>query len=160
MSKCFRSLFDTLSQMQMSNIQCGLEVEYVEIFNDEIRDLLSDNLSSVYLDEAGLAGVSSVNCGDTGEVLACLELGGSLHRQCRELSRAEPAPHTMFSLKLWQQSTTNTGLSVNKQSRLEFIDLAPSDQVTIPGGGTNLGECLGCYFSYIHFYMLLMIPRR
>ena len=60
MSKCFRSLFDSLSQMQMSNIQFGLEVEYVEIFNDEIRDLLSDNLSSVYLDEAGLAGAGEV----------------------------------------------------------------------------------------------------
>ena len=134
-----RSLFGALTQLQMANVQCGLEVEYVEISNDEIRDLLSDNLSTVYLDQAGMTGVSSVGCGDTGEVLACLELGHQLHTQCRELSRTEPAAHTVFSLKLRQQSVTNTGLTVLKQSRLDFVDLAPSDQVTLPGGGTNLG---------------------
>ena len=134
-----RSLFGALSQLQMSGVQCGLEVEYVEIFNDEIRDLLSDSLASVYLDQAGMTGVSSVTCGDTAEVLSCLELGHQLHTQCRELSRTEPAAHTVFSLKLRQQSLTNTGLTVLKHSRLDFVDLAPSDQVTLPGGGTNLG---------------------
>ena len=134
-----RSLFGALAQLQMAHVQCGLEVEYVEISNDEIRDLLSDDLSTVFLDQAGMTGVSSVGCGDTGEVLACLELGHQLHTQCRELSRTEPAAHTVFSLKLRQQSLTNTGLTVLKQSRLDFVDLAPSDQVTLPVGGTNLG---------------------
>ena len=126
-----RSLFSMTS--------ADIEVEFVEVFNEEIRDLLSDNLSSVMLDHGSMCGLTSVPCADTSEALSCLQLGQSLHQQTNNIL-SEPQSHTVFSLKLSQRSVNDLGQSVFKQSRLQFIDLAPSDMVTVPSsGGTNLG---------------------
>lgn len=131
-----RSLFNMTS--------ADIEVEFVEVFNEEIRDLLSDNLSSVWLDRDNdgamtMCGLTSVPCADTSEVLSCLQLGQSLHQQTNNII-SEPQSHTVFSLKISQRSVNDLGQAVFKQSRLQFIDLAPSDMVTVPSsGGTNLG---------------------
>ena len=76
-----RTLFQVASQLVGS--QCVIDVEFVEIYNEEIRDLLSDNLSSVYLEPDSCTGqlkmtnVTSVRCLDTSEVLSYLDI--SLH---------------------------------------------------------------------------------
>ena len=144
--RAVRSLFAAVQAQAGSVAAAAVEVEFVEIHNEEIRDLLSETLATVYLDQDGtgatvMPGVTSVRCVDTTEVLACLEMGGSLHHQCRNISNiSEPGSHTLFTIKLSQQTVSSTGLTVFKQSKLQFLDLAASDRMTVPGcGGTNLG---------------------
>ena len=84
-----RSLF------AMTSLDSSIEVEFVEVFNEEIRDLLSDNLSSVFLDRDTMCGVTSVPCADTSEVLSCLQLGQSLHQQTNNvISEPQSDPST------------------------------------------------------------------
>ena len=101
-------------------------MSYVDIYNEEIRDLLSDNLNGVYLDadqlgNCVLSGVNNIECGAISEVLACLEMGQSLHRSgsLNILNTMAHGSHTIFNIKLMQH-TMSEGCRVYKQSNFQF----------------------------------------
>ena len=118
-----RSLYRELGCQ--SDTRSVVTVSYVEVHNEEVRDLLSDSLTSQ-------AAVTNIQCGEVSDVLACLELGHSLHTG-PDLG-LDPGSHTVLTLSLSQQS----GL-LYKHSQLQFVDLAPSDRLTAPSGAINLG---------------------
>ena len=138
-----RALFRALDEQR--DTSSVIEVSYVEIYNEEIRDLLSDNLSGVFLDNDPLgnfvlSGVNTIECGAISEVLACLEMGQSLHKSgsLNIFNTMAHGSHTIFNIKLKQQ-TVSGGCRIFKQSNFQFVDLAPSDKLTAPNGAINLG---------------------
>ena len=138
-----RSLFRVLEQV--GDTKTVVEVSFVEIFNEEVRDLLSDNLSGVCIDydQQGaprLAGLNQVECGTIPEVLACLDTGQSLHQTAglTILNSAQPASHTLFEIALTQATLANDGTEVHRHSTLQFCELAASDCLTGPSSAINL----------------------
>ena len=123
-----RSLFRALAGQ--SDCQSVVSVSYAEVHNEEVRDLLSDSLTP--LDPDSQSGLTNIQCGEVSEVLACLEMGQSLHSGPSLV--LDPGSHTIFSLSLTQQCGP-----LFKHSQFQFVDLAPSDRLTAPSGAINLG---------------------
>ena len=99
--KTAQCLFNVISQLPGAKFV--VEVDFVNIHNDEIRDLLSDNLANVYVDtDNSLTPVTRITCTNTSEVLSCLEMGQSIHQQCRNISNiSEPDSDTSFTISVF-----------------------------------------------------------
>ena len=123
-----RSLFQELGGQ--SDTLSVVTVSYVEVHNEEVRDLLSDSLNTLHLESQDP--LTNIQCEEVSEVLACLELGQSLHTGPG--LGLDPGSHTVLTLSVTQQS----GL-LYKHSQLQFVDLAASDRLTAPSGAINLG---------------------
>jgi len=134
-----RSLFRAIGQIQ--NGRAIVHVSYVDIYNEEIRDLLSDNVEGCFLDLTGtsrLNGMTKVSCNNITEVLSCLETGQAMHK-CSNMMGSVSSQHSIFTLHLSTQSYDGLdGATLHKECEFQVVDLAGSDQLR-GGAGINLG---------------------
>lgn len=140
-----RSLFHALSSSV--DVKARVEVSYVQVYNEEVRDLLSDEMEPVGLevDPLGgllLSGLTRVHCGSIHEVLVCLDTGLTLQKSgpqpTGDVHNMSTPSHSIFSLRMEQQTYADEVLVV-RQSTFQFVDLVGSDQLNSPQAGINLG---------------------
>eukprot|EP00286_Rhodomonas_abbreviata_P022339 CAMPEP_0181297716 /NCGR_PEP_ID=MMETSP1101-20121128/5394_1 /TAXON_ID=46948 /ORGANISM="Rhodomonas abbreviata, Strain Caron Lab Isolate" /LENGTH=396 /DNA_ID=CAMNT_0023402683 /DNA_START=162 /DNA_END=1348 /DNA_ORIENTATION=- len=137
------SIFDFMENAG-EHMQFMIQVQFLEIYNEKIRDLLSpdkDNLK-VREDRTGgiyVEGATSHYITTELEVQQLLELGASSRATAETfMNQASSRSHSIFIITLEQ---TNTRDGSRKRSKLFMVDLAGSEMVRKTGAeGATLKE--------------------
>ncbi|XP_030326866.1 kinesin-like protein KIF27 isoform X2 [Strigops habroptila] len=153
--RAIQELFQHISENR--NIDFHVKVSYIEVYKEELRDLLDLETSVKELhireDEKGntvIVGAKEfqVECAD--EVMSLLESGNAArHTGTTQMNEHSSRSHAIFTISICQkwsvESQKNTGATQNSSwklaemiaSKFHFVDLAGSERVTKTG---NTGE--------------------
>ncbi|RZF37958.1 hypothetical protein LSTR_LSTR005458 [Laodelphax striatellus] len=137
-----REVFNKLLTFrQHYGIQFSVSISFVEIFNEEMRDLLSSSQcnSNINLyfktDEKGLttlAGVEEIVCQNVSELFNCIRTGMNARRTARtHKNPASSLSHCVVVIKVKQKRFSNRGRTEVRSSQALFVDLAGSEQMYV-----------------------------
>ena len=138
------NIFETISDADDEQFEFILQVSYVEIYLEMLRDLLHptntgmkirDSASGVYIE-----GVTEMYVRDAQEVIDLMTMGaGNRTVAGTNMNAVSSRSHGVFMLKL---ISTNTQTGSKKISKLTMVDLAGSVKVdqTGPSSGQTLEE--------------------
>ncbi|CAH1990242.1 unnamed protein product [Acanthoscelides obtectus] len=129
-------LFHELDRMKIN--QYTIKVSYIELYNEEIRDLLSndENALQLYNDSKGLKinGLNEVTCFNSADV--CRELQrGILKRQVAPtlMNHQSSRSHTVFTISLSTTESNLAGEDILKYGKINLVDLAGSENIAKAG---------------------------
>lgn len=119
-----------------------IKVSCMDIYNEDVRDLLADTRGrSVSLEagpdgKVGLRGLTEVECGSVSEVLSCYEASMAVHKLKDDLSfrLSGLGVHNVFEVGLHLRSE-----GLYKKSKVRFVELASSDRIFVQQGSRNAG---------------------
>ncbi|XP_031951698.1 kinesin-like protein KIF27 isoform X3 [Corvus moneduloides] len=146
--RAIQELFQHISEHH--NINFHVKVSYIEVYKEELRDLLDLETSVKELhireDEKGntvIVGAKEfqVECAD--EVISLLESGNAArHRGTTQMNEHSSRSHAIFTISICQKQSTeyqnNTDAAQDSiASKFHFVDLAGSERVAKTG---NTGE--------------------
>jgi kinesin family protein 11 len=127
-----RNIFDSLEK---SNGEYIVKVSYLEVYNEDLKDLLVPSSKELRLCEDPKAGVTCLGLEeivvkDAGHIFEILE-GAVKNRttaatQCNERSSRS---HSIFTMKIHIKESTADGEDVVKIGKLNLVDLAGSECV-------------------------------
>ncbi|KAL3536093.1 hypothetical protein ACH5RR_004554 [Cinchona calisaya] len=145
--RAVKQIFDTL---ESQNAEYSVKVTFLELYNEEITDLLApDDLSKVALEdkqkkqlplmEDGKGGVlvrgleeeivSSAN-----EIFTLLERGSAKRRTAETLlNKQSSRSHSLFSITIHIKEATPEGEELIKCGKLNLVDLAGSENISRSG---------------------------
>ncbi|XP_044257174.1 kinesin-like protein KIF11 [Tribolium madens] len=134
-------IFDKLSQL---GVEYNVSVSYVEIYNEEIRDLLCSDGPCLRIyddpDNRGatcIKGVSEVPVKDCNELFEMLMIGANdRHIADTNINRQSSRSHTIFTILVTIRELSN-GEEIVKTGKIHLIDLAGSENVG-RSGATDL----------------------
>mmetsp|Transcript_39415 Transcript_39415/g.66074 ORF Transcript_39415/g.66074 Transcript_39415/m.66074 type:complete len:870 (+) Transcript_39415:176-2785(+) len=118
------------------NIEFAVEVSYVEIYLEQIKDLLHPANSNLRIRETSaggiyIQGVTETYVTSNQEVLDIMEQGGNNRKVSSTDMNAESSrSHSVFILKLTQKHKIHGS---TKESKLILVDLAGSEKVSKTG---------------------------
>ncbi|RZC36842.1 Kinesin and/or SCP-1 domain containing protein, partial [Asbolus verrucosus] len=129
-------LFSQLEKLD-ANTEYTVTVSFIEIYNEEVRDLLvrdstplrifddPESKGSIYM-----KGLTDVTVCNTNEVYEWLSIG-TMERQTAStnLNRHSSRSHTIFTLMVRTRETTVDGEELIKTGKLHLIDLAGSENI-------------------------------
>ncbi|XP_043939621.1 kinesin-like protein KIF27 [Protopterus annectens] len=138
------------------NVDFTVKISYIEVYKDELRDLLELETSSKDLhireDEKGntvIVGSKECQVETADEVMSLLEAGNAArHTGATQMNEHSSRSHAVFTISVIQQRPKQTGeaevgIKVSNRavqqicSKFHFVDLAGSERVTKTG---NTGE--------------------
>nr|CAI5852497.1 unnamed protein product [Callosobruchus analis] len=130
-------IFYELDRMKMSNYT--IKVSYIELYNEEIRDLLSNDENTLQLynnDSKGLIinGLNEITCYNSADV--CKELQrGILKRQVAPtlMNHQSSRSHTVFTIYLTSTESNVAGEDILKYGKINLVDLAGSENIVKAG---------------------------
>ncbi|CAL6038668.1 Kinesin-like_protein [Hexamita inflata] len=134
MPSSFNYIFEYISQ-QPSTVSFSIKASYIEIYNECITDLISQQTDlrirqkpeqAIYIEN-----LSEHSCGTKEDLQKILEKG--YQNQCikiTQMGQCSARSHTMFIIKLEKTEVVN-GEKVCKLSTLKMIDLAGSERPEI-----------------------------
>nr|CAH7741332.1 unnamed protein product [Callosobruchus chinensis] len=130
-------IFDELDRLKISNYT--IKVSYIELYNEEIRDLLSNDENTLQLynnDSKGLIinGLNEITCFNSAEV--CKELQrGILKRQVAPtlMNHQSSRSHTVFTISLTSTESNLAGDDILKYGKINLVDLAGSENIVKAG---------------------------
>lgn len=115
--------------------QISIQASYLEIYDEEIRDLLSmepfHGEITVQEDQNGetiITGATRMECQTIDDVFSCLETGLALRHTGPMLNQLSSKSHGIFTLYM-QQAWTQDGCLYEVCSKLHFVDLAGSERL-------------------------------
>ena len=129
--RCIEYLFYLLSEK--NSPQTLLKITYVEIYNEKIIDLLSDDLRTLNVREDLKKGVFLENateevCTNFGEVMEIFKKGLKNRHVSETMMNAQSSrSHSIFTIN-FQTCVKNNECSSYKNSVFNFIDLAGSER--------------------------------
>ncbi|XP_039288829.1 kinesin-like protein KIF7 [Nilaparvata lugens] len=137
-----REIFNKLLTFrQHYGIQFSVSISFVEIFNEEMRDLLStsqcNNNVNLYFktDEKGLttlAGVEEIVCQNVCDLFNCIRTGMNARQTARTYKNpASSLSHCVVVIKVKQKRFSNRGRTEVRSSQALFVDLAGSEQMYV-----------------------------
>ncbi|XP_029472744.1 kinesin-like protein KIF27 isoform X2 [Rhinatrema bivittatum] len=150
-----QELFQSISENP--NIDFSVKVSYIEVYKEELRDLLELDTSIKDLhireDEKGntvIVGAKECQVESADELMSLLETGNAArHTGTTQMNEHSSRSHAIFTISIYQQrpkepqknsETVVDGLLGSVQmisSKFHFVDLAGSERVTKTG---NTGE--------------------
>ncbi|XP_019372947.1 PREDICTED: kinesin-like protein KIF27 [Gavialis gangeticus] len=150
-----QELFQSISEN--TNIDFSVKVSYIEVYKEELRDLLELETSMKDLhireDEKGntvIIGAKDYQVESADEVMSLLESGNAArHTGTTKMNEHSSRSHAIFTISVCQkqpaQSQKNVGVTQDSSqrsiqmitSKFHFVDLAGSERVTKTG---NTGE--------------------
>ncbi|OAF72115.1 hypothetical protein A3Q56_00110 [Intoshia linei] len=116
-----------------SNFSSSVQVSYLEVYKEEIIDLLALKRQNIYIREDSegnsvIMGALEKQCKSINNVIECLELGfANQHFGLTNMNDRSSRSHTLLSL------------TISVQSKIHFVDLAGSERVEKTG---NIGNRL------------------
>ncbi|XP_074809288.1 kinesin-like protein KIF27 isoform X2 [Natator depressus] len=153
--RAIQELFQSISENH--NIDFSVKVSYIEVYKEELRDLLELETSMKDLhireDEKGntvIVGAKDFQVESVDEVMSLLESGNAArHTGTTQMNEHSSRSHAIFTINICQQRPTQSlknvaaaqDLSLRSgqiiASKFHFVDLAGSERVTKTG---NTGE--------------------
>ncbi|XP_053263998.1 kinesin-like protein KIF27 isoform X3 [Podarcis raffonei] len=154
--RAIEEIFQIISENH--NIDFTVKVSYIEVYKEELRDLLELETSMKYLqireDEKGntvIVGAKDCQVENVDEVMSLLETGNAArHTGTTQMNEHSSRSHAVFTISICQQQqpgqtqkdTDSAQESPQSSSQLiaskfHFVDLAGSERVTKTG---NTGE--------------------
>ncbi|KAK6057665.1 kinesin motor domain protein [Cooperia oncophora] len=134
--KTFRALFETIAKSEDRNYM--LRISYVEIYNERVRDLLSENVVDlpIYENKDGVAqieGLKEVVVTEIAEVESLL-VKAQEHRQLGEtlLNERSSRSHTIIRLTI-ESHDVKIGGNATRCSIMNLVDLAGSENAAAAG---------------------------
>ena len=128
----FQCIFDYMSKQDNSKIEFLLKASYIEIYNEEIRDLVT-NQHKLQLKESKdrgvyIAGVSEHVCQTEADLLRVMD-DGYKNRSVAEtaMNKTSSRSHNIFMVRLEQCEEIN-GKDTFKVGILNLVDLAGSER--------------------------------
>ncbi|XP_072461620.1 kinesin-like protein KIF27 isoform X2 [Notamacropus eugenii] len=153
--RAIQDLFQSISEN--SSIDFNIKVSYIEVYKEDLRDLLELETSMKDLhireDEKGntvIVGAKECSVENADEVMSLLEMGNAArHTGTTQMNEHSSRSHAVFTISISQQDFTSCrkGMEMAQDmsqqsarqivSKFHFVDLAGSERVTKTG---NTGE--------------------
>lgn len=145
-----QDMFKRINDLQSdSNLRCTVEVSYLEIYNERVRDLLNPttkgNLkvrehpsTGPYVEDLAKLVVSSFQ-----EIEHLMDEGNKARTvAATNMNETSSRSHAVFTLTLTQKRfDTETNMSMEKVAKISLVDLAGSERATSTGAtGARLKE--------------------
>lgn len=142
-------IFEARDRLQYRGINLVITLQFVEIYNEEVTDLLTGDLGDVRRDTGELTGVAECGVGDMVSAMDVLRKGHARKRfGSTDMNERSSRSHTSLVVKLAQtQPEQGTKLI---SSQLVLLDLAGSERVKksrVDGG--RLREAVGINSSLL-----------
>jgi kinesin family protein 1 len=148
--KICQDMFERITEMQQDkNLKCTVEVSYLEIYNERVRDLLNPttkgNLkvrehpsTGPYVEDLAKLVVSSFN-----EIEHLMDEGNKARTvAATNMNETSSRSHAVFTLTLTQKRhDVEMKMSTEKVAKISLVDLAGSERATSTGAtGARLKE--------------------
>ncbi|KAK4343197.1 hypothetical protein RND71_039013 [Anisodus tanguticus] len=145
--RAVKQIFDTL---ESQNAEYSVKVTFLELYNEEITDLLApEDLSKVALEDRQKKQLPLMEDGKGGvlvrgleeeivtsanEIFTLLERGSSKHRTAETLlNKQSSRSHSLFSITIHIKEATPEGEELIKCGKLNLVDLAGSENISRSG---------------------------
>ncbi|GAB2255163.1 hypothetical protein Droror1_Dr00008941 [Drosera rotundifolia] len=145
--RAIKQIFDTL---ESQNDEYSVKVTYLELYNEEITDLLApEELSRIALDDRQKKQLPLMEDGKGGvlvrgleeeivtsasEIFTLLERGSSKRRTAETLlNKQSSRSHSLFSITIHMKEATPEGEELIKCGKLNLVDLAGSENISRSG---------------------------
>jgi kinesin family member 1 len=148
--KICQDMFERIGDLQQDkNLQCTVEVSYLEIYNERVRDLLNPSTkgnlkvrehpsTGPYVEDLAKLVVSSFN-----EIEHLMDEGNKARTvAATNMNETSSRSHAVFTLTLTQKRhDIETKMSTEKVAKISLVDLAGSERATSTGAtGARLKE--------------------
>ncbi|KAJ9669042.1 hypothetical protein H2201_000868 [Coniosporium apollinis] len=148
--KICRDMFDRIDEMQQdSNLNCRVEVSYLEIYNERVRDLLNPSTkgnlkvrehpsTGPYVEDLAKLVVRSFR-----EIESLMDEGNKARTvAATNMNETSSRSHAVFTLTLTQKRhDAETNIDMEKVAKISLVDLAGSERATSTGAtGARLKE--------------------
>jgi kinesin family member 1 len=148
--KICQDMFERIGTMQEDkNLRCTVEVSYLEIYNERVRDLLNPSTkgnlkvrehpsTGPYVEDLAKLVVSSFN-----EIEHLMDEGNKARTvAATNMNETSSRSHAVFTLTLTQKRhDVETNMSMEKVAKISLVDLAGSERATSTGAtGARLKE--------------------
>ncbi|KAF7506650.1 hypothetical protein GJ744_011582 [Endocarpon pusillum] len=145
-----RDMFDRISSLQKDpNLSCTVEVSYLEIYNERVRDLLNPSTkgnlrvrehpsTGPYVEDLAKLVVQSFS-----EIENMMDEGNKARTvAATNMNETSSRSHAVFTLTLTQKRhDAQTGLDTEKVAKISLVDLAGSERQSATGAsGARLRE--------------------
>ncbi|GAB2302415.1 Kinesin-like protein KIN-5C, partial [Dionaea muscipula] len=145
--RAINQIFDTLERQ---NAECSVRVTFLELYNEEISDLLApEEISWVVLDDQQKKQLALMEDGKGGvlvrglkeeivtsasEIFTLLERGSAKRRTAETLlNKQSSQSHSLFSITIHIKEATPEGEELIKCGKLNLVDLAGSENISRSG---------------------------
>ncbi|CAN0879482.1 Kinesin-like protein KIN-5C [Linum grandiflorum] len=145
--RAVKQIFDTL---EGQNAEYSVKVTFLELYNEEITDLLApEELSKVTLEEKQkkqlplmedgkggvlVRGLEEEIVTSAGEIFTLLERGSSKRRTAETLlNKQSSRSHSLFTITIHIKESTPEGEELIKCGKLNLVDLAGSENISRSG---------------------------
>lgn len=148
--KICRDMFDRIEAVQKDrNLACTVEVSYLEIYNERVRDLLNPSTkgnlkvrehpsTGPYVEDLAKLAVRSFS-----EIEHLMDEGNKARTvAATNMNETSSRSHAVFTLTLSQKRRdVDTGMDTEKVAKISLVDLAGSERATSTGAtGARLKE--------------------
>jgi kinesin family member 1 len=148
--KICQDMFERIGALQEDkNLRCTVEVSYLEIYNERVRDLLNPSTkgnlkvrehpsTGPYVEDLAKLVVSSFN-----EIEHLMDEGNKARTvAATNMNETSSRSHAVFTLTLTQKRhDVETNMSMEKVAKISLVDLAGSERATSTGAtGARLKE--------------------
>jgi kinesin family member 1 len=145
-----RDMFERITQIQSDpNLKCTVEVSYLEIYNERVRDLLNPATkghlkvrehpsTGPYVEDLAKLAVRSF-----GEIENLMDEGNKARTvAATNMNETSSRSHAVFTLTLTQKRhDSETNMDTEKVAKISLVDLAGSERATSTGAtGARLKE--------------------
>uniref|UniRef100_A0A6P7FK00 Kinesin-like protein n=1 Tax=Diabrotica virgifera virgifera TaxID=50390 RepID=A0A6P7FK00_DIAVI len=124
---------------KLSKVDVNVKVSYIELYNEEIRDLLSDNenILQMYSDNKGsvtISGMTEISVRNGEDICKYLQRG-IVKRQIAPtlMNHQSSRSHTVFTISINTRETTVCGDDILKAGKINLVDLAGSENIAKSG---------------------------
>jgi kinesin family protein 1 len=148
--KICQDMFERIGQLQQDkHTRCTVEVSYLEIYNERVRDLLNPatkgNLKVREHPSTGpyVEDLAKLVVGSFQEIENLMDEGNKARTvAATNMNETSSRSHAVFTLILTQKSfDTDTKMEMEKQAKISLVDLAGSERATSTGAtGARLKE--------------------
>ncbi|KAI0431700.1 kinesin heavy chain [Xylaria sp. FL1042] len=148
--KICQDMFERIAGLQQDkNTRCTVEVSYLEIYNERVRDLLNPSTKgNLKVREHPSTGpyvedLAKLVVGSFQEIENLMDEGNKARTvAATNMNETSSRSHAVFTLILTQKSfDTDTKMEMEKQAKISLVDLAGSERATSTGAtGARLKE--------------------
>ncbi|XP_050511959.1 kinesin-like protein KLP2 [Diabrotica virgifera virgifera] len=139
-SSGIRAAFHIFHELdKLSKVDVNVKVSYIELYNEEIRDSLSDNenILQMYSDNKGsvtISGLTEISVRNGEDICKYLKRG-IVKRQIAStlMNHQSSRSHTVFTISINTRESTVCGDDILKAGKINLVDLAGNENIAKSG---------------------------